>query len=127
MSKAIQTPPPRELARRARLRYASDLERGIHRVVNGHKLAYVDARGRRIREERQLARIRALGIPPAWTDVWICPDARGHIQATGRDARGRKQYIYHHDWQTHTSRTKFNKLRAFGEALPQLRRRVTRH
>ena len=114
------SPPPRDVARRARLRYTCDDEDGIHRVARGRGHALVDARGRRIRDPRQLARIRALAIPPAWSSVWICADARGHLQATGRDARGRKQYLYHQAWQTHTSRTKFNKLRAFGEALPTL-------
>jgi len=100
---------------------------GIHRVARGHAVTYVDSQGRQIRAASQLARIRSLRIPPAWTNVWICDDTRGHIQATGRDARGRKQYIYHQDWQAHTSRTKFSKLRAFGEALPRLRQQVTRH
>jgi len=77
-----------------------------------------------VREERTLARIRGLAIPPAWRDAWICPDARGHLQATGRDARGRKQYLYHPDWRTHRDATKFDRMEAFGTALPRLRDRV---
>jgi DNA topoisomerase I len=124
MTTATLIPPPRELARRARLRYTSAEEGGLRRLPGGRTLVYLDPRGRVVRDRRQLARIRALGIPPAWTDVWICPDTRSHLQATGRDVRGRKQYIYHQDWQAHTSLTKFAKLRAFGEALPALRQQV---
>jgi DNA topoisomerase-1 len=87
----------------------------------------VDEGGRRLRDSAQLARVEALRIPPAWTDVWICSDERGHLQATGRDAKGRKQYIYHEAWQARTSRTKFNKLGAFGGSLTQIRQRVSRH
>jgi DNA topoisomerase-1 len=100
---------------------------GIRRVPRGRTLVYLDLRGRTIRDRRELARIRTLRVPPAWTDVWICPDARGHMQATGRDDRGRKQYIYHQDWQAHTSLTKFARLRAFGEALTTLRQQVALH
>ena len=82
--------------------------------------------GRPLRDERTLARIRALAIPPAWTDVWICSDARGHLQATGRDARGRKQYLYHPDWRTLRDETKFDRMEDFGAALPGLRDRIER-
>ena len=83
---------------------------------------YVDERSDHITDPAVLSRIRALAIPPAWTDVWICPRADGHIQATGRDDRGRKQYIYHSNWDRIRSETKFNRLIPFGEALPDIRR-----
>lgn len=120
-------PPPHVLARRARLRYTCDEEKGIQRVTRAKRVSYQDSSGRVIRDRRQLARIRALSIPPAWTDVWICAEARGHLQATGRDARGRKQYVYHAEWHLHAGRTKFKKLRAFGQSLAGLRRQVARH
>jgi len=123
---ALKVLPPRQLARQARLRYSSDDDDGIRRVRRGQGFAYRDTR-RRVRSRETLARIRALGIPPAWTEVWICSHPRGHLQATGRDARSRKQYIYHAVWQAQASRTKFTKLRAFGESLPEIRRHVTRH
>src|SRR5690349_7449332 len=107
---ALTTPPPRQLARQARLRYTSDDAQGITRVRRGAGFIYKSARGRVLRDRRTLERLRTLVIPPAWTNVWICEHTRGHLQATGRDARGRKQYIYHPDWQSETSRTKFTKL-----------------
>ena len=79
-----------------------------------------------MRDKRTLARIRALAIPPAWEDVWICRDARGHLQATGRDARGRKQYLYHADWRSVRDASKFHRMLAFGSALPDLRGRIER-
>ena len=127
MSLVLVVPPPRELARRARLRYTSDVDAGFRRVIRGRAVRYLDPHGKVLRDARQLDRIRTLGIPPAWTDVWICCHSRGHLQATGRDARGRKQYVYHADWQSHSSRTKFRKLAAFGRALPKLRLLVRRH
>jgi DNA topoisomerase I len=123
----LTVPLPRQLARQARLRYTSDVTEGISRARRGGGFVYQDTAGRRIRDRQTLARIRGLGIPPAWTNVWICEHARGHLQATGRDARGRKQYIYHQDWHAQTSRTKFTKLRAFGESLSVIRRQVRRH
>src|SRR5690348_3219211 len=120
-------PTPQVLARRARLRYTCDDENGIHRVRRAKRVIYQDSSGHVIRDRRQLARIQSLGIPPAWTDVWICASARGHLQATGRDARGRKQYLYHAEWHVHAGRTKFKKLRAFGQSLAGLRRQVARH
>jgi DNA topoisomerase I len=120
-------PPPKEVARRARLRYTCDEEDGIRRVVRGRAVVFEDQQGRVIRNQVQLKRIAALAIPPAWTDVWICPDPRGHLQVTGRDTRSRKQYIYHPDWHFHTSESKFRKLRAFGEALAKMREQVRRH
>src|SRR4029077_4201516 len=87
---------------------------------------YVDPQGRTVRDEKALERIRKLAIPPAWTDVWICPRANGHLQATGRDARGRKQYRYHAEWRQVRDETKFGRMIAFGEALPRIRERIDR-
>ena len=85
---------------------------------------YVDQRGRRIRDTSKLKRIAALAVPPAWKDVWICPDPRGHLQATGRDARGRKQYRYHPEWRVCRDETKFDRMQAFAAALPRIRSRT---
>ena len=106
------------------LTWCSDEHAGIRRAASGRGFAYHDARGERIRDAKVLDRIHALAIPPAWTDVWICPRASGHIQATGRDAKGRKQYRYHADWSRHASESKFERLPEFARALPRLRRKV---
>ena len=106
------------------LTWCSDELPGIHRTVAGDGFHYHDARGQRITDEKTLARIRALAIPPAWTEVWICPRASGHIQAIGRDVKGRKQYRYHPDWSAHAAETKFERLPDFARALPKLRKRV---
>ncbi|MEP6505845.1 MAG: DNA topoisomerase IB, partial [Betaproteobacteria bacterium] len=106
--------------------WVTDAEPGYRRVRRGDAVRYVDAKGRAIRDEETLARIRQLAIPPAYEDVWICARANGHLQATGRDARGRKQYRYHALWQQHRGDDKFDSLRAFGAALPRIRRRVQR-
>jgi DNA topoisomerase-1 len=108
----------------AGLRYGSDREPGLRRVRRGRGFGYIDAAGRPVTSEAVLARVRALAIPPAWRDVWICASARGHVQATGRDARGRKQYRYHATWSSRRNETKFGRMLAFGEALPRIRRRV---
>ena len=108
----------------ARLRYVTDQHPGIRRLKSGKGFRYVGANGQAIRGKDILARIRALAIPPAWTDVWICPDARGHLQATGRDAKRRKQYRYHPDWRATRDETKFDRMQAFARALPILRRRT---
>jgi DNA topoisomerase-1 len=105
------------------LLHVSDSGPGIRRRT-GKRFGYVDVEGRAIRDARILGRIKALAIPPAWTDVWICPSPRGHIQATGRDAKGRKQYRYHPRWREVRDETKYGRLRAFGQELPRLRRRV---
>lgn len=110
--------------RTARLRYSTDDARGISRRRSGRGFSYRSARGEIIRSERTLARIRALAIPPAWNEVWISPDARGHLQATGRDARGRKQYLYHPDWRQVRDASKFDRMLTFGLALPDLRDRI---
>ncbi|MEO8672573.1 MAG: DNA topoisomerase IB [Tahibacter sp.] len=109
------------------LRYVSDEQPGIRRLRRRSKFIYIGLRGRPITDARVIGRIRKLAIPPAYEDVWICPLPRGHIQATGRDARGRKQYRYHADWRVFQERRKFERLAEFGKALPRLRRilRVT--
>jgi DNA topoisomerase-1 len=111
-------------AEAAGLRYVSDRQPGIRRQRRGGGFRYVGPRGAVVDEEETLRRIRALVIPPAWTDVWISPDARAHLQATGRDARGRKQYRYHPEWTAVRDETKFERMIAFGEALPAIRARV---
>ena len=125
----MASPPPtdrnaRRSARGAGLRYVDDGEPGFSRRRAGRGFAYRDARGRPLRSPRQLERIRTLAIPPAYTDVWICADPRGHLQATGRDARGRKQYRYHPRWREQRDLGKFERMLAFAAALPALRRRV---
>jgi len=106
------------------LTWCSDEQPGLRRTASGKGFAYHDRQGRLITDEKVLARIRALAIPPAWTDVWICPRATGHIQAVGRDVKGRKQYRYHPDWSAHAAETKFERLPEFARALPRLRKRV---
>ena len=108
----------------ATLRYSLDAEPGLRRREGRSGFEYLDARGRRVKDKATLARIRALAIPPAWTGVWICRDGRGHLQATGRDARGRKQYRYHPQWRALRDADKFGHLVEFAEALPAIRRRV---
>ncbi|HEX7472626.1 MAG TPA: hypothetical protein VF323_06060 [Candidatus Limnocylindrales bacterium] len=108
------------------LRFSSDSEPGIARRRAGKNFRYVSPDGRAVRERATLERIRALAIPPAWGDVWICRDARGHLQAVGRDARGRKQPRYHDQWTARRGRLKFGRLAEFGRALPAIRRRVAR-
>jgi DNA topoisomerase-1 len=115
---------PVESAREAGLRYVNDTMPGIRRKMVRGKPHYLDAEGKPISDEEALARIRSLAIPPAWTDVWICPSPRGHIQATGRDARGRKQYRYHPKWRQVRDETKYARMLAFGRALPGIRDRV---
>lgn len=117
---------PVRSAENAGLRYVSDRDPGIRRVRVGAKFRYRNSRGENVRDAATLKRIKSLVIPPAWTDVWICADARGHLQAVGRDARGRKQYRYHLDWRTIRDETKFNRMIAFGKALPEIRRHVRR-
>jgi DNA topoisomerase-1 len=108
------------------LRYTSDSMPGYRRISRGKSFVYIDQNGRRIADKSVLLRIRKLVIPPAYTDVWICPHANGHLQATGRDARGRKQYRYHPKWRVHRDETKFDRMLEFGRALPRIRKRVAR-
>ena len=111
-------------AKAAALRYVSDATAGISRHRAGRGFVYRGPDGLTVRDRTTLDRIRALAIPPAWTNVWICPTATGHIQATGRDARGRKQYRYHARWRAVRDETKYARLAAFAKALPRIRRRV---
>src|SRR6478735_10291726 len=111
-------------AAEAGLRYVSDADDGLQRQRNGDGFVYRRRDGRRVGDEATLARIRAIAIPPAWTDVWICPSPRGHLQANGRDARGRKQYRYHREWHATRDETKFDRLQAFAAALPAIRART---
>jgi DNA topoisomerase-1 len=110
----------------ARLRRSDCAGAGLARRRCGRGFVYLDAHGRRVGDAAVLERIRALAIPPAWRDVWICVDARGHLQATGFDDAGRKQYLYHPDWRRHRDRAKFAAMVDFAGRLPQLRRRVRR-
>ncbi len=109
-----------------RLRFSSDQEPGIRRRRAGRGFHYLAADGRPIHDPKTLARIRALAVPRAWEEVWICPDELGHVQAVGRDARGRKQYRYHARWRADHDSSKYARLATFGRALPAIRRRVAR-
>ncbi len=120
------TPDIRRFLKSSGLSYVSDAKAGITRHRKGNGFAYHDRRGNPVRDEKTLARIRHLAIPPAYTDVWICPLANGHIQAVGYDARGRKQYRYHEKWRALRDADKFDHILAFGKKLPQLRRKVSR-
>jgi DNA topoisomerase-1 len=115
---------PEESAREAGLRYVRDDRPGITRRGAGKGFSYRDPSGARITDKRTLARIKALAIPPAWTDVWISPSPNGHIQATGRDAKGRKQYRYHPKWREVRDANKYEHTIAFARALPGIRERV---
>ena len=113
-------------ARRAGLIYVSDDQPGIRRRKTGKGFSYVDANGKKVANKNELQRLRSLAVPPAYTDVWICSNPNGHLQATGRDARLRKQYRYHPEWRSTRDHGKFGRLAEFGAALPSLRRRLTR-
>lgn len=117
----------REAARRAGLRYVSDDEPGITRRGRGKGFSYYDPGGNSIRDPEERDRLNALAIPPAWKDVWICPDPDGHIQATGRDSEGRKQYRYHPDWRAVRDEGKYARMAGFGRVLPRVRRRTAAH
>jgi DNA topoisomerase-1 len=114
----------KEAARAARLRHVDDRRPGIGRKRRGDGFRYVAADGAGIDDPEEVARIEALAIPPAWTEVWICPNPRGHIQATGRDAKGRKQYLYHPRWREIRDAHKFERVIGFVDALPALREEV---
>src|SRR5258707_8686335 len=116
---------PLAAARAASLRYVGDATPGITRRRAGTGFAYRDAEGRAVRDRAVLRRIKALAVPPAWQSVWICPYANGHIQAVGRDARGRKQYRYHPRWRAVRDETKYDRMMEFADALPRIRRRAT--
>jgi len=117
---------PVAAARAATLRYVNDADPGIRRKKAGRGFTYIGPDGKTVRSRETLRRIRSLVIPPAWNDVWICTCAEGHLQATGRDARGRKQYRYHPRWREIRDETKYGRLLHFGTALPRIRRRVQR-
>lgn len=128
MPRATALPPNPAVtsAKTVGLEYVSDTEPGLHRRKSGQSFRYVDRAGRPITDDATLRRVRALAIPPAYRDVWICPRENGHLQATGRDARGRKQYRYHARWSEARGLEKFSRVVAFGAALPKLRRRLRR-
>jgi len=113
-----------EAAAEAGLRYVSDDQPGYSRKRKGDDFEYFDTEGKPIEDEQRILRIKRLAIPPAWTDVWICPSPNGHIQATGRDARRRKQYRYHERWREARDENKYEKMVLFGQALPKIRKRV---
>lgn len=115
---------PLESSKMAHLRYVTDTKPGITRKKHGKTFRYFDPDGKPIKDEATLKRIRSLVIPPAWTDVWICPLANGHLQATGRDARKRKQSRYHPRWREVRDETKYERMKLFGQALPVIRERV---
>jgi DNA topoisomerase I len=115
---------PAESAKAAGLRYVSDAQPGLHRRRRGTGFSYVDAEGKPVRDKDTLARIKSLVIPPAWSNVWICPNPRGHLQVTGRDARGRKQSRYHPRWREVRDETKYERMTIFGAALPAIRERI---
>src|ERR1700736_1400363 len=115
-----------DAADEAGLRYVGDDRPGYTRKSKGDDFEYLDTEGKLISDEQRLLRIRRLAIPPAWTKVWICPSANGHIQATGRDARRRKQYLYHDRWREVRDENKYDRMIDFGKALPKIRRRVAK-
>jgi DNA topoisomerase-1 len=126
--KTIQRPEivtdPAQSAKEAGLRYVTDTQPGIRRKKAGRGFRYLNAEGKPVRDEETLARIRSLVIPPAWTQVWICASPRGHLQATGRDAKGRKQSRYHPRWRAVRDETKYERMLLFGTALPRIREQV---
>src|SRR5215210_1007619 len=115
---------PDKYARAVGLRYGTDASSGIRRIRTRAGFRYVDAKGRPVTDTATLARIKSLVIPPAWTDVWISPHPKAHLQATGRDARGRKQYRYHARWREISHQTKYSRMVPFARALPKIRRQV---
>jgi DNA topoisomerase-1 len=115
---------PPSIAKAAGLRYVTDSRPGIKRLRSGKKWRYVEPDGSQIHDPEILKRIKSLGIPPAYRDVWICPNPSGHLQATARDARGRKQYRYHHRWREVRDSSKYDKVFEFGRALPKIRERT---
>ncbi|WP_323143550.1 DNA topoisomerase IB [Massilia phyllosphaerae] len=125
-SNSLPNADPPAAAKAAGLRYVHDDRPGIRRAPAKDGFDYVDAKGQKVDDEATLKRIKSLVIPPAWQDVWICPQANGHLQATGRDARGRKQYRYHPKWRTVRDEVKYERMLNFGKALPHIRKEVDR-
>lgn len=126
-SSGSSTTHSRQSARKSGLRWVSDEEPGFIRRGRGNSFSYVNTRGQVIRNTSTLNRIRSLAIPPAWKDVWICKSPRGHLQATGRDARDRKQYLYHPKWREVRDEGKYSRLVDFARALPRIRKKVGTH
>ena len=128
LQSVADTPPPdlREVLAAAELRYSRPGDAGFRREGAPEAFRYVDDRGHLVRRAETLSRIRMLAIPPAWTSVWICADAQGHLQATGRDARGRLQYRYHAQWRAQRDQHKFHRMADFAAALPAIRACVER-
>src|SRR5881396_1348584 len=126
MAPAVDLVEPIESARAAGLRYVSDLSPGIRRKRAGKGFMYRTGEGRTVDDRDTIRRIKGLAVPPAWTDVWICPNPHGHLQATGRDARGRKQYRYHLRWREVRDAVKYDRMVAFAAALPEIRERTDR-
>lgn len=130
MGRRYSTSEPREkskqAAQQAGLRYVSHAQPGIRRVKAGRRFAYISPQGKPVGDDKTLARIRGLVIPPAWRDVWICCDPQGHLQAVGRDARRRKQYRYHPQWREVRDDNKYGRLIAFARVLPKIRARTRR-
>lgn len=118
---------PEKVTQKAGLRYVSDRQPGIRRQKAGRGFSYIDIDGQRIRDRAERERLKSLAIPPSWTEVWICPDPNGHLQATGRDAKGRKQYRYHPEWRKLRSLAKFDRLVPFGTALSVIREQTDAH
>lgn len=125
--KVVTLTDPLASAKAAGLHYVGDGAQGITRRRRGATFSYVRPDGTRVRDRGTLDRIRSLAIPPAWTDVWICSDPDGHLQATGRDVRGRKQYRYHPRWREVRDETKYGRMSSFGAALPLIRERTDQH
>ena len=121
---ATLSPDPAESARAASLRYVTDDTPGISRRKRGTGFEYIDPSGKVIRDPEELQRFKSLAIPPAWREIWICPARNGHLQATGRDAKGRKQHRYHPRWREVRDENKYGRILAFAKALPLIRKRV---
>src|SRR5438874_9663048 len=121
-----QLKDPVQSAQAVGLQYVTDNLPGIQREPAGHEFRYRDSNGKIIHDRQALGRIKSLAIPPAWTGVWICPNPNGHLQATGRDARGRKQHRYHPRWREVRDDAKYSRLIAFARVLPKIRKRVAR-
>ena len=126
MLSAVDSDDPKVVAKSASLRYVNDARPGITRVKSGTGFSYKTADGNPLRDAPTLERIKAIVIPPAWTEVWICPLPNGHIQATGRDAKGRKQHRYHERWRAVRDESKYQRLVQFSRSLPSIRSRVSR-
>src|SRR5688572_18775393 len=116
-----------DAAKSAGLIYVTDEQPGIRRLGAPKRFRYVGPNNRPVSDEITLARIKRLAIPPAWTEVWICTKQNGHLQATGRDARGRKQYRYHPHWRQTRDETKYNRMIDFARLLPKVRQRIEKH